>query len=536
MKKEKLQRFGAICYAIISVLFLALFLYMGHFEGVSIQKTRNTDSTYIVENYTMEEIEDPSAPIGIRKEYRWTMDRADTGDTTLAFYLVHHYAEVYFGDELVYSLMPRDTNRIGKSISCNWVFVPVYSEDIGKEVRVIVTPVYKSVRDREIEFKIGSPYNIYSTQLRQDMLQLILSGLCFIAGMVIMLIQIIQNLHKKLHDWSVIYLGNFAMIFGLWKITDIRFSAILFERHTMVLNYISIASLYLCTISFLLYLNSRFACKKGILIWMMSMIGCGTALTVWLFQVSGVADLRQTLILAHIVLVLSAIVLFLTITSQKMLRKTTERMWEWKLSVILASGVVLDLALYYFSGNSESLVFTLFAVLAYTLLLFVIDIFYTNKMAYTDAHTGLFNKARWDVLMSNRMLFEKPVGIMMLDLNRLKYINDSMGHEAGDKMIINFANILRNNIPASNTICRWGGDEFTVLILNANPEIMEQYMRGIRDAANAYNDSGQTPALYFAAGYVLSTEFPGLSPQKLLEKADERMYIEKQDWYKSFFS
>lgn len=204
--------------------------------------------------------------------------------------------------------------------------------------------------------------------------------------------------------------------------------------------------------------------------------------------------------------------------------------------MILVCGGILDLMFYYLNGNSAGLVFTLFGVLVYTLLLFVIDIFYTSKMAYTDARTGLFNKARWDALMNNHALFEKPVGMMMLDLNRLKYINDTMGHEAGDKMILNFANILRNNIPASNTICRWGGDEFTVLILNANQEIMEQYMRGIREAVNAYNDSGEIPELYYAAGYVLSTEFPGLLPQKLLEKADERMYIDKQNWYKNFIN
>lgn len=304
----------------------------------------------------------------------------------------------------------------------------------------------------------------------------------------------------------------------------------------MVLGYISIGALFLSVIPFLLYIVSQSTMKKISSILVMSVIACGTALIAYLLQASGVADLRQTLLLAHIVIGLSAIVLFTTVVSPKIRKKEDNRMWYWKLSVILVCGCALDLMSYYLNGNSAGLVFTLFGVLVYTLLLFVIDIFYTSKMAYTDARTGLFNKAGWDVLMNNHALFEKTVGMMMLDLNRLKYINDTMGHEAGDKMILNFANILRNNIPASNTICRWGGDEFTVLILNANQEIMEQYMRGIREAVNAYNDSGEIPALYYAAGYVLSTEFPGLSPQKLLEKADERMYIEKQNWYINFIN
>lgn len=536
MKKEKLQRAVVICYGILSVLFLTLFLYMGCFEGVSIQKTRNTNSTYIVDNYTMEEIEDPSAPIGIRKEYRWRMDSIDRSDSSLAFYLVHHYAEVYFGDELVYSLMPRETNRIGKSISSNWVVVPIYPEDSGKEVRVIATPVYESVRDREIEFEIGSLYSLYSSQLKKDFPQLILSALCIVVGIAIMLVQIMQRVNKRIDKWSIFYLGNFTMMFGIWKITDTRFSPFLFKNCPMVLGYISIGALFLLVIPFLLYINSQSTMKKTAPVLVMSVIACGAALAAYLFQVSGAADLRQTLFLDHIIIGLSAIALFMTVIFPKIRKKEENRAWSLKLSVILVCGCALDLMSYYLNGNSAGLVFTLFGVLVYTLLLFVIDIFYTSKMAYTDARTGLFNKARWDALMNNHALFEKPVGMMMLDLNRLKYINDTMGHEAGDKMILNFANILRNNIPASNTICRWGGDEFTVLILNANQEIMEQYMRGIREAVNAYNDSGGIPELYYAAGYVLSTEFPGLLPQKLLEKADERMYIDKQNWYKNFIN
>ena len=536
MKKEKLQRAVVICYGILSVLFLALFLYMGCFEGVSIQKTRDTNSTYIVDNYTMEEIEDTSAPIGIRREYRWTMDSIDRSDSSLAFYLVHHYTEVYFGDELVYSLMPRETNRIGKSISSNWVIVPIYPEDSGKEIRVVATPVYESVRGREIEFEIGTLYSLYSSQLKKAFPQLILSALCIVVGIAIMLVQIMQRVNKRTHKWSIFYLGNFTMMFGIWKITDTRFSPFLFKNCPMVLGYISIGALFLSVIPFLLYIVSQSTMKKISSILVMSVIACGTALIAYLLQASGVADLRQTLLLAHIVIGLSAIVLFTTVVSPKIRKKEDNRMWYWKLSVILVCGCALDLMSYYLNGNSAGLVFTLFGVLVYTLLLFVIDIFYTSKMAYTDARTGLFNKAGWDVLMNNHALFEKTVGMMMLDLNRLKYINDTMGHEAGDKMIYNFANILRNNIPASNTICRWGGDEFTVLILNANQEIMEQYMRGIREAVNAYNDSGEIPALYYAAGYVLSTEFPGLSPQKLLEKADERMYIDKKNWYKNFIN
>ena len=51
---------------------------------------------------------------------------------------------------------PDENNKISLSVSSNWVTVPIYREDSGKQVRVIVTPVYKSVTDRNITFNIGS--------------------------------------------------------------------------------------------------------------------------------------------------------------------------------------------------------------------------------------------------------------------------------------------------------------------------------------------------------------------------------------------
>lgn len=530
MKKFKVQA-AVVCYSVISMLFFLLFIYMYFFENISIQKTRDTYSYYSVDDYHVEEIKDPSAPIGIRKEYRWKLDTTNENNKTLAFYLVHHYAEVYFGDELVYSLMPGETNKIGKSISSNWVIIPLYSEDNGKEVCVVVTPVYESVADREIEFCIGSLYSMYCAQLKKDFPQLLLSGLCIVAGIFIMLVQVVKWLQNKIHNWGIFYLGEFTMMFGIWKITDTRFSPFLFEGHTKVLGYISVGILFLMVIPFFLYLNQQFSEQKRTLLSAACMIASAAALAALVFQIFGIADFRQMLLLAHASIVMSLIIMVITVISQMILKDGTNNEWSFRLSMILVTGVIFDFIFFYVNKNSSGLVFSIFAVLIYTVLLFVIDIFQTNKKAYTDANTGLFNKAHWDVLMDSRSLLNEPIGLMMLDVNQLKHINDTMGHEAGDKIIFHFANILRNTIPPTNTICRWGGDEFTVLVLNANREIMEGYIRGINDAVTTYNESGEKPPLSYAVGYVLSTEFPGMSPKDLLSKADERMYQDKQKWY-----
>ena len=531
MQKSKLQAAAMVSYAAVVVLFIIFFIYMGMSENVSVQKARNPRTYHVVECDCVEEIEDPSAPIGIRKQYRWTWNDIDTNDTTLAFYLVHHYAEVYFDDDLMYTLMPQDTNQIGKSISSNWVMIPVYPSDSGKEVRVIITPVYESVRDRTVEFHVGSFHELYVTQLKNDLPQLILSAACIMLGLFITLAQLALIWRKRTQSWGILFLGNFTVILGIWKITDTRFSPFMFEGNTLILGYLSIGALFLACIPLALYLNNRFSDLKPTPILAVSLIASGTALIALSCQVLGIADFRQILPLAHVVIILMAFSLPVTALARKAQGKNSRTKPYWGLTLLLILGAFADLFVFYISKSSSGLVFTLLVVLIYTLSLFIINILDTNKKAYTDAHTGLFNRSRWDALMEDQTAISEPFGMIMLDLNGLKYTNDTLGHDAGDKLVFRFANILRNTIPPTNTICRWGGDEFTVIITNADREAIEKYMEKIRTAVDAYNISGEKPALSYAAGYALSTEFPELSPKELLKKADERMYLNKQKWY-----
>ena len=148
-----------------------------------------------------------------------------------------------------------------------------------------------------------------------------------------------------------------------------------------------------------------------------------------------------------------------------------------------------------------------------------------------DSQPSLFNKFRWDEEIQRQLSSQLPIGVMMLDLNRLKYVNDTQGHEVGDRMIFSFTNMLRNTLPPNSVICRWGGDEFTVMITDATREQMERHLANLHKAGEEYNRQGQLPAIYFAAGFAVSTEHPGLSGAELLSKADEAMYQEKRAWY-----
>lgn len=532
-KKSRLYRAASISYLCVTVLFLLVFLYMAVFENVSVFAARGERSYTVVEDYTMREYEDPQAPVGVRKEFKWVLGDIGTNENCLGFYLIHHYAEVYLDGELVYSLAPDEDNRITRGVSSNWVMIPIYPEDSGKEVRVVVTPAYRNVENRSIEFAIGSRYSIFFNQLREDLPKLLLSALCIAIGAIIMVVQLVLILSKRTQSWEVFWLSCFSFMLGVWKITDTRFSPLLFSGNPLVLGYITIGMIYLAMIPPLFYEKAQYPGRSERYLTVEILLFCGIALAVMLCQVLGVAELKQTLVISHFLVIVATLTVLFTIVRRR--RRVGGNLGKRDLLFILflIFGVLLDFLIYYIRKNSSNLIFTMLSFLIYTVIAFVRSFADISRQAKTDVQTGFFNKNRWNQLMDEVTFGMEPIGVIMFDLNRLKYINDTMGHEVGDKMILSFSNILRNSIPHSNTICRWGGDEFTVMVTDASREKIETYLADIRFEADSYNDSGEKPEIHYAVGYALSTEFPGVSRRELMQRADARMYQDKKRWYKA---
>lgn len=529
---SKYRTTAAVIFILVALLFVLVLLYMFLFEEIDIYQARNTDSYSVVQDYSVQDIEDKDAPAGIRRVYSWELDDMGYEACSLTFYLVHHYAEVYFDDELMYSLAPDENNRITYGVSSNWITVPILREDIGKEVRVVVTPVYKNVTNRSVQFMIGSCTSVFFHQMKADLVQIILSSLCILLGLVMMIHQLSRIVKKASDERGMLYLGMFSLLLGLWRITDTRFSPLLFSSNTLALGYISIGMLCIGTIPLLLYVDKRFAIKhERSPFTLVAIASSAVAFVVLLCQITGIAEFKQTLILCHLLIMVDVLTLLISFLLQKHFKTVPRTKALLPFLLLLIGGALLDLILFGIKKSSSGLIFTIMAFLIYAASLFFRNIMDIQKQAYTDAATGLFNRSRWNNLMKDKTSVNEPIGIIFIDLNRLKYVNDTMGHDMGDKLIFNFSNILRNTIPPSNTICRWGGDEFAILITGANKEKMEKYLSTLEAEVLSFNHSGEKPEIHYAAGYALSTEYPGLCREELFKLADEKMYLDKQKWY-----
>lgn len=161
------------------------------------------------------------------------------------------------------------------------------------------------------------------------------------------------------------------------------------------------------------------------------------------------------------------------------------------------------------------------------------------KLAYTDYLTGLGNRTK---LGHDIETFFKtndqclPLVFYTIDINGLKEINDTMGHNAGDTILKDFAAILKKAFSEEAYIYRVGGDEFSIILRQSNRGQAEVYIYELEEAQRDYNRMHDIK-ISFAIGYSMQrlkqTEQPCEHDCKkclenLMADSDKRMYVDKQ--------
>ena len=110
-------------------------------------------------------------------------------------------------------------------------------------------------------------------------------------------------------------------------------------------------------------------------------------------------------------------------------------------------------------------------------------------LANQDSLTGLFNRRRFAEELSREVAVARRSGaegaVVILDLDRFKEVNDSLGHLAGDMVLIRVADSLRARLRATDTLARLGGDEFAVVLPSCAPDEAERVAAGLGEAIQA---------------------------------------------------
>lgn len=145
-----------------------------------------------------------------------------------------------------------------------------------------------------------------------------------------------------------------------------------------------------------------------------------------------------------------------------------------------------------------------------------------EHLSYTDALTGLFNRNKY-IQTIEKIVCEEldTVGIVYLDINGLKDINDNYGHDIGDKLMLKVANLIKENF--DDNVFRIGGDEFVVLFIQSNHKEFETKALNLRTAISNY------PEISVSLGIAWCANTDDIFKQ--ITYADELMRIDKEKYY-----
>ncbi len=151
-----------------------------------------------------------------------------------------------------------------------------------------------------------------------------------------------------------------------------------------------------------------------------------------------------------------------------------------------------------------------------------------EKLATTDALTAAYNRRKLNELtlaeLERVRRYGRPLSLFILDIDHFKRVNDTYGHEAGDQVLVTLAGLLRAGIRATDSLARWGGEEFVVLSPGVTADGEAQLAERLRAAAAAHDHASVGTV---TASFGVAEHSPGETPDELFARADRALYRAK---------
>ena len=423
---------------IVMGLLLLVLLFLSAVAQPEISQTGNGGDYRVVAVDSCEKIAKEDAPTGMLYEFRFTLEDVHHGDT-LTFFINHHNVEIYLEEECVYQLTAADgAIRTPGGV---WPMIPLDETDSGKEIRVVLIPLYRDYQDETPAFLLGSALAIYKASFYQALPEMVLSLCVVLAGLFLFCMAVYSsvqhNLAPRLYAQSML-----AVFTGLWRFTYGKFAYLLLENHTVFVYYLSVISLMLVALAMLNCVEVGDHKRGARAIAACSLVYCLVNIFQVLLQLAGILDLRQMLKITHAMLIASAAMPIVSngvvwFRHHRSADKLIDRDYSWLLGI----GVIIDLLLYYFAASSVGMLFTLCAILIYSMLEGVqLLIRYSRQKSELEEMNTQLMLSRTTTMMS-QIRSHFVFNILNAVSGMCKY-----DPEKADETIVRFARYLRSNI------------------------------------------------------------------------------------------
>jgi diguanylate cyclase (GGDEF)-like protein len=153
-------------------------------------------------------------------------------------------------------------------------------------------------------------------------------------------------------------------------------------------------------------------------------------------------------------------------------------------------------------------------------------------LSFNDYLTKVYNRRYGYKVIPKLITFanlrNEPLAILNIDINNFKYLNDNYGHEYGDQVLQEFSTIVLHSIRKNDLLFRWGGDEFLVILQNADRQAADKLSKRLNETVNnELKQSMKEIDINLSIGYSVFPE-DGQTFDKLVSIADNNMYEVKE--------
>lgn len=474
----------------------------------------------------------------------YTLDRI-AADTAIVFRARSCYADLYVNDVLIREDKQIHSPLYGSSPGSRWHILSLDSSKTPVTLCLEVTTCYTNSRGLIDNIYLGPTQEVYRKIASERIFGFILSAFLYICGIIMVLLYFYMR-HGNRAGRDLLYLGLATLFSAQWLASESMLWQ-LFLGHSEVVHLWGYTALAAIPPSYGMLAVYRLKGRLKTFSIGFSFVGTVSLIVITVLQILGIVDFHYSLVFTRILIVFLIPLMVPLVLSYMGSKQTSQKYIIFPLLGILILSITTSLIKYILGSYNDYSSYVRIALLCFLLCLIVYQfnqIVTTfskgmkadmlHDLALTDYMTGLYNRTAFNehVPEYNHIIDSfSPLGIIQFDVNNLKKVNDTLGHEKGDMMIKAVADGLRYAFVHFEKECssyRTGGDEFLTIINALNAD--EIYHTCIQRLVQYCEDFNKRPDLDFtltiAHGYVLIKG--GTTLKEAIDEADALMYENKR--------
>lgn len=454
------------------------------------------------------------------------------GPIVLCFRSSQQQVRVYFEGELLYSLgHSEQPGLFGKSPGSAWNLVRLPEGCGGGQVIIEQASPYPSYSGSFSAVMMGTKAALLFWLVRTYILSFALTLFIFGAGVIMVVLHYLLIRKSNSSNREMLYLGWFAILIAIWMFGETRLAQF-FVSGLYLTTCITFCAMLACPVAIFKYI----ACApkfryRGIL------AGINLMLYLLLFamvllQAFNLFDFVEMMPVMHTLLLLSCAVALTALLFDWLVNHNTHVCSICLSLLVISVFFLMEVVSLYLQPSHNTGDLMRVGVLVFILLQAqmatrkAIHIMRLSRLATTDALTGCQNRTAY--LQRLVELDGKPgVGVIMADLNNLKTINDSYGHNAGDDALIRCARCFTGAFARYGDCYRIGGDEFVFLGASLTQELLTQIMHEFEQLQQVEKSVVSYP-FCVAVGCTIWQEKRDQTLNDTVRRADRLMYRNKR--------